>query len=96
MDIRELMYRVSIISFLIMIAFLVGLNVFSIETPGVLLQIIGGSLSISFILPAAYIWLDGFNRFKATIGFYSGKWVAYVAFNVIAGLYLHHAYKKHS
>ena len=90
------MYRVSVISFLMMIAFLVGLNIFSKDTPGVLLQIIGGSLSILFILPATYIWLDGFNRFKATIGFYSSKWVAYVVFNVIAGLYLHHAYKKHS
>ena len=88
------MYRVSIISILMLIVILVGLNIFSIDAFGVTLQAISSSLSISFILPAAYIWLDGFNRFKETIGFYSGKWVAYVAFNVVAGLYLHHAYKK--
>ncbi|GAB1268362.1 hypothetical protein NBRC116493_16150 [Aurantivibrio infirmus] len=90
------MYRVSIISFFMMAVLLVGLNIFGIEKPSVLLQVTGSLFSLSFILPAAYIWLDGFNRFKATIGFYSGKWVAYVVFNVIAGLYLHHAYKKHS
>jgi hypothetical protein len=96
MDIRELMYRVSIISVLMLVVLLVGLSSFSMDTSGVLLQIISGLLSLSFILPATYIWVDGFNRFKPTIGFYGGKWVAYVAFNVIAGLYLHHAYKKHS
>jgi len=89
--------KIGIISFLVILVFLISMNFISEESASVaeksiLVQGVNIVLSLAVTCSGLFLWFTGFSRFKTRIGNYGIKWLMYATCTIFSGFYMQYRY----
>ena len=97
MRIHRLAFNLGVASLAGLVVLLFSLAVLDLEPKEgtlayLLAQSAGGFLSLLVGGCGFFLWITGFNRFRAVIGSYGVVWLSYVTFTILSGFYMEYRY----